>query len=168
VVDGLGWQLLDCHRVEGILHIQDAVKLHAAWQQADGSQRSTLALRRPLLRCFDSESDPDRIDALVRIERIIWECVNQERYGLFSRAWKDFFREWRREENWQWPTSEPFPRQHARLLAAVRKHGLPADPVGAVGRQKIVEMALGRAAVRANSSPAEISQLHPPLTELLP
>ena len=117
---------------------------------------------------LDSESDPDRIYALVRTERIVWECVNQERYSLFTRAWKDFFRQWRREKNWQWPTSEPFQRQHARLLDAARRHGLPADPVGAVGRQKILETALRRAAVRANRSPEQIAQMHPPLSELLP
>lgn len=168
VVDGLGWQLQDRHRAEGILHIQDAAKLLAAWQQTDATQRSILAIHRPLLRCLDSESDPDRIDALVRAERIIWECVNQERYGLFTRAWKDFFRQWRLDQNWQWPTSESFQRQHAQLLEAVRKHGLPADPVGAVGREKILETALGRAAIRATRSPKQIAQLRPPLTELLP
>jgi hypothetical protein len=168
IVDALGWQMLSRGQPGALVHIQDAAKLVSSWQAADSTTKETAAARRPLLRLLDTEQDPDRVHALIRVERIIWECVDQERYRPFVRAWKEFYRAWRAEEDWQWPTVEAFPLQHARLVAAVSRHGLPVDPVPAAARQAVVERALSRAAVRADTSPARVAQLAPPSEELLP
>jgi len=168
MVDGLGWQLVEQKRLEALLHIQDASRLKAAWQQVSTENRQSLAQRRPLLNLLDQESDPDRIHALIRVERIVWECANQERYHPFEHSWKEFYRKWRAELDWQWPMREPFVQQHERLVKAVRQHGLPPDPVGLVGRETLLARALSRAAVRADTAPARIKQLAPPMEELWP
>ena len=121
-----------------------------------------------MLRRLDKVSDPDEAARLVRIERAIWECVNRERYGAYQTVWKEFYREWRSEENWRWPTDEPFVRQHERLADAARTHGLPRDPIGGIGKANLLAKALHRAAVRTGASPDEIAALCPPASELLP
>jgi len=168
IVDGLGWQLQERRSVQALLHIQDAAKLKSAWSEIQTSTRLALVKHRPLLRLLDAESDLDRIDAFVRIERIVWECMNQERYELFASDWKGFYRRWRTISGWQWPTSEPFCHQHDRLMASAREHGLTPDPVGAVGRDRILATALSRAARRAHCSPELIALVLPPHTTLLP
>ncbi len=168
IVDGLGWQLVSLGRPECLLHLQDPAKLVAAWQSTDASSREAAAVRRPLLRRLATETDPDRLLGFIRLERLIWESVNQERYGLFERAWKDFYRRWKTEAGWQWPTVEAFSAQHARLKEAARRHGLPDDPLRTSSRDEIVDRGLRRAATRGIQPLELILALTPPPSELMP
>jgi hypothetical protein len=168
MVDGLGWQLTNLGRPECLLHLQDPVKLIAAWQSTEASLREAAAVRRPLLRRLETETDADRLSGFIRLERLIWESVNQERYGLFERAWKDFYRRWKKEAGWQWPTVESFTAQHARLGDAVRRLGLPADPLRLAGRDEIVDRGLRRAATRGIQPLEMVLSLAPPPSELMP
>ena len=45
---------------------------------------------------------------------------------------------------------------------------LPPNPVGAVGREALLEKALGRAAVKAQTTRERLALVQPPLDELLP
>ena len=67
-----------------------------------------------------------------------------------------------------WPTPERFAEQHRRLLAAAHRYNLPPDPLRAVGRAAILDLALRRAAVRADTTLEQLSQVRPPADELLP
>src|SRR5207302_7910589 len=94
MVDGLGWQAVSRSKTEAMVHLQDAVKLLSVWAPADQAQRAVAKARRPLLGLLETDKDPDRLDGFLRIERLIWECVNSERYSVYARAWKEFYRTW--------------------------------------------------------------------------
>jgi hypothetical protein len=168
IVDGLGWQLSKMDLELALVHIQDAEALITQWGIADSSTREKAMKRRPLLRLLNSESDLNRVEALVNVERIIWQSVNRERYAAYQKSWKDFYRRWRETPGWEWPTIEPFKSQHNRLLDAAQKKGLSTEPITASDRDAIVRIALGNAAIRASSTSEVISLLVPPLSELLP
>lgn len=168
IVDSLGWQLMERSRSQSLVHLQDAVKLLSVWPQSEAEARDIAVRRRPLLQLLERENDPDRLDGFLRLERLLWECVNAERHGLYTRAWKDFYRSWQKEPGFTWPSREPFARQHQRVLLAARGHGLPCNPVGAVGREAIVAKALDRAVVKAQTTPEILNMIQPPIEEMLP
>lgn len=66
------------------------------------------------------------------------------------------------------PSCESFARQHQRVLLAARGHGLPRDPVDAVGREAILAKALDRAVVKAQTTREILNLIQPPLEEMLP
>ena len=168
MVDGLGWQLNERSRHQALVHLQDPVKLLSAWPESSAEARDIAVQRRPLLRLLERESDPDRLDGFLRLERLLWECVNAERHGLYTRAWKDFYRSWQKEPGFAWPSRETFVVQHQRLLLAARSHGLPCNPVDAVGREAILARALARAMVKAQTTRETLILIQPPLEEMLP
>jgi hypothetical protein len=168
IVDGLGWQLALKDRPDSLLHLQDPLKLREVWCRTDRQTREAMACRRPLLRKLDAETDLDRLHGLTRVERLIWECVNEGRYGAYQRVWKEFYRRWRDEADREWPTVEPFREQHVRVTDAAKRHGLPTDPLGLVTRAAIVDTGLRRAATRALQPLDVILELAPPASELLP
>jgi hypothetical protein len=168
IVDSLGLQMRDADPALALRHIQDARLLMDAWRQASPGARSDSAVHRPLLRLLDSVSDPDALHAWLRLERIVWETINQERYGLYTAAWKGFYRRWRASDDFAWPTAERFPVQHRRVREAAALYGLSVDPLGAVSREVLYARALRRAAVRADSTLEKIAQVQPPLAETLP
>jgi hypothetical protein len=168
IVDGLGWQLLERAPAEALVHLQDAAKLLAVWPDTDAATRRRAISRRPLLRLLEREADPDRLDGYLRLERLIWECVNDERYTLYGLAWKDFYRIWRAQPGFAWPVQESFSQQHERLASAVRRFGLEPDPIGVVGREALVSKALRRAAVKAQTSLERLAAVQPSIEELLP
>src|SRR5437867_5482426 len=168
IVDNLGWQLTGRAPGQALVHLQDAAKLLSVWPQAGPEARAAALRRRPLLRLLERETDADRLDGFLRLERLIWECVNDERYSLFTRSWKDFYRAWQKHPAFAGPIPEPFVQQHHRLLQAARDRKLVPDPVGAVGREAILSRALDRAAVKAQSSRETLILVQPPLEELLP
>jgi hypothetical protein len=168
MVDGLGWQMALTGGGRAMVHIQDEFRLLALWRASSPLEKESAVARRPLLLRLDREHEPDGIFALVRTERAIWECVNQERYGAYQAAWKAFYRSWRAEEDWQWPTEEPFARQHERLTAAAANYDLPTDPIGRIGKANLLERALRRASIRSGTPPGRIAELCPPANELLP
>jgi len=168
MVDSIAWQLWESRSPEALLHIQDQRKLIEVWEKTTGADHRALAQRRPLLRVLDHEKDPDRIFAAVRIERIIWACMDEVRYGSYKQAWKTFYRTWKKEPEWQWPVDEPFLSQHRRLLDAARRHGLPNDPVGHDGREALLDRAMKIAKVRSNSNAEQMKRITPPMSELWP
>lgn len=168
IVDGLGWQLTGRTRHQSLVHLQDAAKLLSIWPESDADARDIATRRRPLLRLLESENDPDRLDGFLRLERLVWECVNSERHGLYIHAWKDFYRSWQKDPGFTSPFPESFAQQHQRLLLAARIHGLPRDPVGAVGREAIFARALDRATVIARTTRETLLLVQPPLEEMLP
>ena len=108
------------------------------------------------------------LHAWLRLERIVWETVNQERYRLYEAAWKQFHRLWRADKGFEWPTSESYRAQHERLCQAAARFGLDRDPIGRVGREALYERALRRAVVRADSTAEKMAKVEPPIAEVLP
>jgi len=168
MVDGLGLQLRRLAPEQALLHIQDAGLLRGFWEQASPTTQAAAALKRPLLRLLPSTTDLDALHAWLRLERIAWETINQERYRLYEAAWKQFSRAWRADEGFVWPTSEPLRAQHERLCRAAARFALERDPIGTVGREALYERALRRAVVRADSTAEKMAKVEPPIGEVLP
>jgi hypothetical protein len=168
IVDGLGLQLRKTAPELALLHIQDARLLREHWKEAPAPARDAAAQRRPMLRLVPSTRDVDELFAWLRLERLVWETVNQERYRLYESAWKQFYRRWRADEDFDWPTSEPCRVQHERLARAAARFGLEKDPIGAIGREALYERAVRRAVVRAGSTAEKIAKVQPRIEEVLP
>ena len=153
IVHGLGRQLGEHGRPETLLHLQEYDALLSAWQAAGADIRERLALRRPLLAIFKSVPPPpqDRVDRLLLIERLIWERVNDQRHGHYTRAWREFFRRWRKA-----------------ALRAAHAHGLPPNPLAALSREELVRLAVAKAASMAAATESELAQVLPPPEEMLP
>jgi hypothetical protein len=148
IIDGLGWQIAATggSLASALLHVQSPARLQAIWQRASASEREAAAVRRPVLRRLVDETNLDRLEAWIRVERLLWQCINRERYGRYQEAWKAFYRRWRAEPDWSWPTSEPFELQHERLVGAALRHGLVQDPLAGIDRAQLREMAITKAA----------------------
>ena len=108
------------------------------------------------------------MERLLLIERLIWERVNDQRHGYYTRAWEEFFRRWRKEQGWAWPVNEPFPGQHDRLLHAARVHGLTSNPLAAISREDLVRLAVAKVASLSAATASEIALALPPSDEMLP
>lgn len=167
IVDGLGQRLWAGEDPIGLLHINDPGRLLAAWSETAPETREAMARRRPLLRRLDAGLSAGQTDRLFLLERLVWERVNEERHGRYVRAFKDFYRRWWKEEEWEWPTSEPFWMQHKRVVKAVHAHGLPANPLADMRRDDLVAAAVKRLA-EAGFPENEVAQVLPPVDELLP
>jgi hypothetical protein len=170
MVQGLGKQLWERHHAVCLLHLTDVDALLAAWRSTTVAERARMASRRPLLRALEASPPPERLDLerLIAVERLVWERVNEQRHGRYTRAWKDFYRSWRKEEGWDWPTAEQFWLQHRRLMEAANRHGLPANPLAGVAREELVRAAVVEVAKLAAASENEIAKVLPSVDELLP
>jgi len=170
IIQGLGRQLWERNNALCLLHLTVPEALLDAWRASPSETRSRMAARRPLLRALDASPAPDRLDIerLLALERLVWERVNEQRHGRYTGAWKNFYRQWRREENWEWPTNEQFWLQHRRLVEAARRHGLPASPLADVRPAQLVDVAVTEVAKLGRATENEIAQVLPPLDELLP
>lgn len=170
IIQGLGQQLWERNHVIGLLHLTEPDALLAAWRASPRAERAALAFRRPLLHALDATPPPKKLDLerLLMIERLAWERINEQRHARYTRAWKDFYRAWRRDEDWEWPVTEQFWLQHRRLVQAVRIHGLPPDPLTNLGPAELVAAAMLEVAKVAGASENEIAQVLPPVNELLP
>lgn len=170
MVHRLGEQLWEHGQAEALLHIADLDAILAAWDAAAPETRERMAVRRPLLRALASTPALERIqlERLILLERLLWKRVNQQRHARYTRPWRRFFRSWRQEPGWEWPTGEPFTRQHARLLTAARAHGLPADPLAECSKEALIETAVREVCGLAAASDAEVAQVLPPVYEMLP
>jgi hypothetical protein len=168
IVQGLGQQLWERESILCLLHLTEPESLRTAWNGASSEERERVAARRPLLRALAGSQDRLEIERLVALERLVWERVNAQRHGRYTRAWKDFYRRWRQEPEWQWLTEEQFWLQHRRVLKAAREHGLPANPMATVRKEDLVEAALKEVAKVGGASEQEIAQVLPPMEELLP
>jgi hypothetical protein len=98
----------------------------------------------------------------------VWARVNEQRHSRYIRSWKNFYRQWRKEEGWEWPTAEQFWLQHRHLAEAARRHGLPPNPLADISREELVRAALAEVAVLAAAPENEIAKVLPPADELLP
>jgi hypothetical protein len=170
IVHGLGEQLWQRRQAEGLLHIAHLDTLLSAWQDAPAEVRERMALRRPLLRAMLVLPRLERLhfERLFLLERLIWERVNKHRYSRYTVAWRRFYREWRKEANWQWPTPEEFWEQHQRLCKAVRAYGLPTNPLAELPKEVLIETAVQEVCRIAAATRDEIEQVLPPTEDLLP
>lgn len=170
IVNGLGRQLGEENRAESLLHLAELSALRAAWSATPPAERERMAARRPLLRVVAGQPELEglRFERLLLVERLLWERVNEQRHSRYTRPWRAFYRSWRREPDWEWPTSEPFAAQHHRLLAGARAHGLPANPLASVPLENLVEAATQEVCHLAAATQAEVAALLPPTQELLP
>ncbi|MBE7503130.1 MAG: hypothetical protein HS113_23170 [Verrucomicrobiales bacterium] len=170
IVRGLGHQLWERGDVRCLLHLARPEALLAAWHALPRSACEAMAVRRPLLRVLERTPAPTRLDLerLVALERLVWERVNQQRQGRYTSAWKSFYRQWRQEEEWEWPVNEPFDRQHGRLLQAARRHGLPPNPLADVRPEALVQAAVHEVAGIDAATETEMAQVLPPTGALLP
>jgi hypothetical protein len=170
IVTKLGEQLWAARRAEGLLHIADFDALLAAWRAASPKMREDVIKRRPLLRALVSKPEPERlrIQRMFVVERMVWERVNLQRHSRYTRAWRQFYRSWRKEFGWDWPTSERFAQQHERLMAGIRAHALPANPMEGLSTEALVQAAVQEVCILAGASHEEVAQVLPPVYVLLP
>lgn len=168
IVGGLASQSFARNDSQAVLHLQAVAPLRRAWATTPFAARETACTARPLLAAIDRTANDDRLEFLVRAERIVWESVNRGRYGLYQTAWKAFYRRWQQAEDCPWPRSMAFADQHAFVVEAARRHDLPPAPLTAGARVAVYEAGLARAAVLANLEPSEIATLAPPIEEMLP
>jgi hypothetical protein len=108
-----------------------------------------------------------RIERLLLLERLVWERVNDQRHRRYPRAWKDSYRRWWKEKEWEWPASEPFWRQHQRVLKAAHDHRLTPKPLAELSRAELVATAVQRLA-EMGFPEDEAAEVLPPVDELLP
>jgi hypothetical protein len=167
IVDGLGQRLCSAGLTIGLLHINHPATLRAEWVSVAPATKEALAARRPLLRGLDAQPSDGLLERWLLLERLVWERVNDQRYSRYTRAWKNFYRQWRKEESWEWPTAEPFRLQHRRLTDAARRHGLPCNPLENVTRAELVAAAVRRLG-EMGFPESELAHLLPPVDELLP
>jgi hypothetical protein len=170
MIQGLGQQLWERKNRFCLLHLTVPARLIAAWQAATPEVRTEMARRRPLLRALIPSPPPEllQLERLLALERLVWERVNAQRHACYTSAWKDFYRKWRQEADWEWPTAEPFWLQHRRLVEAAQRCELTANPFAGLEPRQLVEAALLEVAKVGGASSAEIAQVLPPVDELLP
>lgn len=147
--------------------MQDGERLRHLWSSASVEARQAAATRRPVLRKIETEPLPDRLEGWIRLERLVWQCINRERYGRYQQAWKDFYRRWRQEPDWSWPTAESFVLQHRRLVAAALRHGLQTNPLADTDPGRMLEAALAKAAAVSFAPLDQVRSVAPGATERL-
>lgn len=168
LVNALAIQAYYAGDPDAFLHLRDPGILREAWQNTTAAHRERGSRERPLLAALDAVDDL-RLERLLVVEATLWQCVNRERYLIYQRAWKDFYRAWQRDRVGEWPTSEPFLQQHRRVCDAIREHGLPPAPLGAIAaRQEVYDRGRARAAVLSAATPHEMETVAMPLGIILP
>ena len=170
IVDGLGWQIADSEDglEVALQHVQDSGRLRALWGRSPASLRGAVMALRPLLGRIDAEADDLRLEGWVRLERLVWQCLNRERHGRYQTTWKDFYRRWRKEPDWVWPTAEPFAMQHRRLVAAASRCDLAVAPVPPTDAGDLRERAIAAAATIAFVSTDVVRLVAPAAEVMLP
>ncbi|MBI4025078.1 MAG: hypothetical protein HY360_08860 [Verrucomicrobia bacterium] len=166
IVFGCGVQMLERKDPRGVLHLQEANWLRRAWQSAPAEYRVEFQRMRPILRFV--EKQPQRLRRLLVVERALWEAANRTRYRPFEKAWKNFYRNWRREPGQNWPVKTPFADQHQLLLDACRRHKLPADPLACRSRQQRLLDAQADVSEAEAATPDELADVTPPIEVLYP
>jgi len=152
--------------VRSIQHGQDADWLIEAWTQIPEEDRSSFIDQRPLLQLISSH--PDRLRRAIMIEKHIWQTVNRSRYQAFQGPWKDFYRKWRREPGFHWPSGDCFEHQCRILETAAEKYELPVAPFSDLLRTAALTSARKDAADIFAATDEEINQIAPPIEVLMP
>jgi hypothetical protein len=169
MVEALSQQAAFRNDPRALLHSRDPELLASLWASSPAETRSALAQRRPLLNLLASGADPATLRRCLVIERAFWEEVNKRRYRRFQHEWKEFLRRWRKRDDFAWPVSLPFARQHQLVCQAVCDFGLPHDPLGGdAGRRAIFEEAETWIADLLDPGRQSLSIIMPPLVEVLP
>lgn len=168
LVNGLAVQAFFEGEPEAVLHLREPGILQDAWSRIPADMREGFARERPLLAALP-ELDEASLERLLLIEQMLWQCVNRERYLVYQRAWKEFYRAWQKDRIGEWPTAEPFLQQHRRVCEAARGHGLPPAPLAAEAtRREIYDRGRDRAALLVAASAAELALVAVPLDRMLP
>ena len=165
-VFALGQQAMAMGDPRGVLHGQDAAWLLDAWRRVPEDFRAGLIRQRPLLGWIDTQ--PHRLRRAIAIEKQVWVSINRERQGVYRRSWKDFYRQWRNEPDFQWPRQTAFLEQHARLDEAASRYALPRAPLDDSARRAALAIARADAAEILAASNEELEDIVPPLEVLLP
>lgn len=161
-----GMQMLDRGDYRGLLHVQDAEILIAAWPSIPRPVQVELARTRPLLNLIDT--DRAKLRRAIALERLAWSTVNRVRYTKFQHEWKEFFRRWRREPGMHWPIVAPFADQHAKLVAACQHYQLPQIILNESLRSKAWEQARKDSAEIMAATDAEFESFVPSIEVMLP
>ena len=85
-----------------------------------------------------------------------------------QRAWKEFYRQWRREPGFQWPRPVPFREPHAGVDEAAGRYALPKSPLDDRTRRAALAKAREDAAEILVATDEEWDDSVPPLEVLLP
>lgn len=165
-VAALGKQAIAQGDVRGILHGQDVDWLIQSWNEIEPRRRVELVADRPLLQFIDGE--PTKLRRAIMIEKFIWQAVNRSRYRVYQQAWQEFFRQRRREPEFQWPVEVSFEEQCDRLANAAAKYELPQAPLDLATKEIALADALHEASDIFAASMQELEQIAPPLRVLLP
>ena len=168
LVNALAIQAYYSGDAAAVLHLRDPEILREAWRQATPASCEAAIHERPLLAALDS-IDNLRLERLLLVEEMLWQCVNRERWLVYQRAWKDFYKAWQQDRVGEWPTAEPFLQQHRRICDAVGRHGLPPAPLGTVAaRQAVFGRGQERASTLVAATPQELETVAMPLGTILP
>jgi hypothetical protein len=167
IVSALGFQQILHFDPAGLLHLYNEEEIRNAWRDLPEDKRSRLAEQRPLLKYLGNPHRSLKRD--LALEKAIWVNVNRHRYLRFQKAWKTFYRRWQKEQEWSWPSSEPFWIQQRRLTESVQKFGLPEAPIATMEEKwQVVHAGLKDAAAIMNATDEELNSILPPITEMLP
>jgi hypothetical protein len=168
IVDGLGWQMRSIDPLHALLNLRSPETLQGQWSTAGEELRTQAVARRPLLRLLESNSGcPGLVPGLMR-EREAWIAINEARYRVYQREWKEFHRRWRQTSDWSWPTEEPFVEQHDRLVSAAREHRLNPRPLDERKKQEVYEAGLAEAAKRFDVDVETVRAVAPHIQDALP
>ncbi len=165
-VAALGRQAVAQGDERGVLHGQDVEWLIQTWIAIEPSRRAELIADRPLLQFIDTQ--PTKLRRAVMIEKFIWQAVNRSRYRTYQQAWKEFFRQWRRESGFQWPVEASFETQCDRLTEAAIRYKLPESLLDSVTKENALSDSRHEASDVFAATIEELDQIAPPLRVLLP
>ena len=168
IVDGLGHLLQRTANPDAVMHLQSVPRLRAVWSTFDAGARAHAVLHRPLLSLLEATPNDEVMHGLIALERTVWETVNQERYRLFQHEWKEFYRRWKKEEFWEWPTAESFAQQHERVLSAARRYELPIQILDEAGKEAAWHRGIARTVLRSGRLEALVLAVTPPRKRMLP
>jgi hypothetical protein len=142
--------------------------LEQAWERTPAALRDSFTGERPLLAALPAR-DEAALERLLLVEQMLWQCVNRERYLVYQRAWKEFYRAWQRDRIGEWPTVEPFVHQHRRVCEAARQHGLPPAPLATeAAKREIYDRGRHRATALVAATSDELALVAVPLDTMLP
>lgn len=150
-----------------MLHLRDPDALLAIWKSLPQGERYGFLAKRPLLAELDQPRHGLR--RCLAVERGLWEQVNKQRYRAYQHALKEFFRRWRTEPGFNWPSNRSFAEQHRMVSDAAVRMGLPLDPLGGPsGRLSVIATAKSNIAEIFAATEDLLEAVTPPIAQLLP
>lgn len=167
-INGLALQALEQGDVRGLLHLREPALLQHFVATIPPDALVQMIAERPLLRQV-ATSDELGLERLLHVEEALWHGINRERYQVYQREWKEFYRHWRDAEPGAWQADESFACQHQRLITAADTYRLPVSPLGTLAdRRAAYERGLHRAISLTRATDSEITATLPPMEIILP